>query len=169
MYTCTYYTLFLFKDSHFIRCIKPNNNGIIGLFDYDFIASQLKACSIVPYINLMRKGYPTRITYADFCPNFDTYLPNEVTENQQKLAELLLLSIGFETIDYKLGNTQVFFRPGKSSLFYQLDMSNEFILKDLASKIENRIKIEKQQTLCQKESTKVEQPVPSLDIPNCNY
>lgn len=115
----------------------------------------------------MRKGYPTRIPYANFFPNFDVYLPNEVIANQRKLAELLLLSIGYETSDFKLGETHVFFRPDKSSLFYQLNFLDTAVIKDLASKIESRIKSKQQQAICQIETSKIEQPVQLLDYPNC--
>lgn len=141
--------------------------GTADLFDYDTVKSQLKANSIVPYMNLMKKGYPTRIPFVDFLPNFDSYLPEELIANRRKLAENLLLTIGCETKDFKLGQTHVFFRPGKSILFYQLNVLDTAVIRDLASKIESRIKSEQQQMESQKEKIKVEQPIQLLDHSNC--
>lgn len=118
----------------------------------------------------MKKGYPTRIPYGNFFPNFDSYLPKDVVQNQRKLANLLLLSIGYDTKDFKLGQTQVFFRPGKSTLFYQLNMLDTDVIRDLASKIESTIKSE-QQTVSQEEKIQIEQPVQLLDHSNsrCSF
>lgn len=120
------------------------------LFDDKIVDSQLKANSIAPYINLMQKGYPTRITYADVLPDFGTYLPKDAIENQQKLAKYLLLAIGHEEIDFKVGATHVFLRPGKNTLIDQYNMSGEAAIKDLASKIEDQITNEIRQKEAQK-------------------
>lgn len=120
------------------------------LFDDKIVDSQLKANSIAPYINLMQRGYPTRIPYADVLPDFDTYFPKDAIENQQELAKYLLLAIGHEEIDFKLGTTHVFLRPGKNTLIHQYDMSDEAAIKDLASKIEEQITNEIQQQEAQK-------------------
>lgn len=88
----------------------------------------------------MRKGFPTRILYDNFFPNFENYLPDEIIANKPKLAELLLLAIGCNSTDFKCGATQVFFRSGKSVLFHQLNMLDTTVVRDLASKIESRMK-----------------------------
>lgn len=159
----------VFQNPHFIRCIKANNDGIIDLFDSNIIKPQLKANSIVPYINLMRKGYPTRISYAQFFPNFDDYLPGEILTNQKKLAELLLLTIGCETTDFKLGETHIFFRPGKSDLYYQMNMSDATVIRNLASEIESRMREEQKPMLSKIETIDIEQPVQLFDHPNRRY
>lgn len=96
-------------------------------------------------MNLMLKGYPTRASYTELLPSFETYLSNDTISNQKKLAEHLLLVIGCEKIDFKLGESQVFFRPGKINLLYQYNMSDPAVIKALASKIENQMNIEIQQ------------------------
>lgn len=90
----------------------------------------------------MKKGYPTRISYDQMLPNFDTYLPSETIGNQRKLANFFLLAIGCEKIDFKLGETHVFFRPGKSTLFHQYNMSDTTVIKDLASKIQSQVNLD---------------------------
>lgn len=131
-------------DSHFIRCIKPNNGRKSNCFDDEIVKSQLKANCIVPYINLMKKGYPDRMSYTQLLPEFEEYLPSDVIENPRKLSEYLLIVIGYESQDYKLAETNIFFRPEKINLFHQYNMLDKTVIMDLALKIHNHMKIESQ-------------------------
>lgn len=98
----------------------------------------------------MQKGYPTRIPYIEVLPDFGTYLPENIKKNQQKLAKYLLLAIGYQEADFKLGEKHVFYRPGKSTLLDQYNMSDETVILDLALKIQDRVNVEIQQREAQK-------------------
>lgn len=96
-------------------------------------------------MNLMQKGYPNRTSYTKLLPSIEIYLSKDIISNQKELAEHLMLAIGCEKNDFTLGESQIFFRPGKINLLYQYNMSDPAIIKDLASKIENQMNIEIQQ------------------------
>lgn len=80
----------------------------------------------------------------------DTYLPMDAIQNQQKLAKYFLLATGYKEIDFKLGTTHVFLRPGKNTLIHQYNMLDEAAIKDLASRIKDQITNEIQQQDAQK-------------------
>lgn len=88
----------------------------------------------------MRKGYPTRISYQSLLPIFNEFSSDNA--NQRDLAEYLLSAVGYTKIDFKLGDAYIFFRPDKSYLLQQYEMSDTAVIKDLASKIRSQMRIE---------------------------
>lgn len=81
---------------------------------------------------------------------FESHLFKSVKVDKRKLCEYLLLSIGYDKTDFKLGQTQVFYRPGKSILFEQLDQSNLDTIKKIVSKIETQFTHDKWNTIVDK-------------------
>lgn len=90
---------------------------------------------MVPYILLVRCGYPTRIPIDQLLLKFDNYLPKFMKLSKPKLCEHLHLAIGYRMVDFKLGETQVFYLPGKN-LFDELELSKS---KDIVWKIDEQI------------------------------
>jgi len=52
-------------EAHFIRCIKPNNELKPNLLYGAFVLSQLKCSGTLEAVELMQRGYPSRIPYED--------------------------------------------------------------------------------------------------------
>lgn len=100
-----------FRDSHYVVCIKPHKTD--AFFDDDFIKSQLKTSSIVPYMNLMQNGFPNRIPYTEILPKFEELFVKEIEADKLKFCERVLIANGNEKCDFKLGENAVFFRNNK--------------------------------------------------------
>ena len=50
----------------FIRCIKPNQKNAAGLFNREFVQSQLRYTGIHETIRIRQEGYALRLTFDEF-------------------------------------------------------------------------------------------------------
>ncbi|KAM4663491.1 unconventional myosin-XVB-like [Discoglossus pictus] len=50
----------------FVRCISPNHKNLPGIFDIEFVSSQLRNSGILEAVHLMKDGYPVRIRLREF-------------------------------------------------------------------------------------------------------
>lgn len=104
------------QETRFIRCIKPNSAGRVNVFDNEFALKQLRSSSIIPYVHLMRFGYPERLNidqiYNSFKPKYE--LRKGVSSDRKQFCQNLLLSNGFDKTDFKFGMEFIFLR-GKCS------------------------------------------------------
>ncbi|KAH7647314.1 myosin, partial [Cryptosporidium bovis] len=130
-------------QSHFIRCIKPNNYQIPLLFDSEKVYKQLKIGGIIQILNIMIYGYPCRIPYIRIYNYFKQIIElDDDFESQEKntsgikkkaeellrdcrlFVSILLEYMGYANkIDYQLGLTRVFFK------YNVLDKIEQFIKK----------------------------------------
>lgn len=62
---CRLINPFILQDSHFIHCIKPNNEKLPNKFDNHFVSTQLNTIGAVPIVNLIRHGYAAKISYSE--------------------------------------------------------------------------------------------------------
>ncbi|KAH8583167.1 myosin head family [Cryptosporidium sp. chipmunk genotype I] len=135
-------------QSHFIRCIKPNNQQISLKFDSLKVYKQLQIGGILQILNIMIYGYPCRIPYSRIYSYFKQIIEidtefevqesmNDSSDNNNILLKaklllrderlfvsLLLEYMGYrDKTDYQLGLTRVFFK------FNVLDKVEQFIQK----------------------------------------
>ena len=124
-------------QSHFIRCIKPNNSQKALVFDAEKVYRQLQIGGIIQILDIMIHGYPCRIPYGQIYGHFKSVIeldPNGETEaltlakaqallkDERTFISLLLEFMGFkEKTDYQLGLTRIFFK------FNVLDKVEHFI------------------------------------------
>ncbi|KAG9477881.1 hypothetical protein GDO78_013066 [Eleutherodactylus coqui] len=101
---------------HFVRCLIPNETKTPGIMDNHLIIHQLRCNGVLEGIRICRKGYPSRILYADFKQRYKVLNVSGVPHGQfidsKKAAEIILGSIEIDPTDYKFGNTKVFFKAG---------------------------------------------------------
>lgn len=55
---------------HYIKCIKPNNDNVMGNFNVDRVSDQLKSGGIIHTISVIRAGFPVRFTHEQFCNRY---------------------------------------------------------------------------------------------------
>jgi len=55
---------------HFIRCIKPNNEGIPGTFDAKSVIRQVRTGGVISAVEAVRLGMPNRLPYAAFVSKY---------------------------------------------------------------------------------------------------
>ncbi|XP_018408819.1 PREDICTED: myosin-4-like isoform X2 [Nanorana parkeri] len=101
---------------HFVRCLIPNETKTPGTMDNHLIIHQLRCNGVLEGIRICRKGFPSRIIYADFKQRYKVLNASAIPEGQfidsKKAAEKLLGSIDVDHTQYKFGHTKVFFKAG---------------------------------------------------------
>ncbi|KAG4095173.1 P-loop containing nucleoside triphosphate hydrolase protein [Neocallimastix lanati (nom. inval.)] len=109
-------------ESHYIRCIKPNQAKVAFEFEPQMVLSQLRACGVLETIRISCAGYPTRWTFAEFVERYYLLVhskhwklddPREFSLNIVKL----LIS---DKDKYQVGETKIFFRAGMLAYFEKL-------------------------------------------------
>ncbi|XP_038227320.1 myosin heavy chain, skeletal muscle, adult isoform X1 [Dermochelys coriacea] len=101
---------------HFVRCIIPNETKTPGAMEHELVLHQLRCNGVLEGIRICRKGFPSRVIYADFKQRYRILNASAVPEGQfmdsKKASEKLLGSIDIDHTQYKFGHTKVFFKAG---------------------------------------------------------
>ncbi|KAJ3605541.1 hypothetical protein NHX12_027586 [Muraenolepis orangiensis] len=87
-----------------------------GLMENFLVIHQLRCNGVLEGIRICRKGFPSRILYADFKQRYKVLNASVIPEGQfidnKKASEKLLGSIDVPHDEYKFGHTKVFFKAG---------------------------------------------------------
>nr|XP_061838033.1 myosin heavy chain, fast skeletal muscle-like [Nerophis lumbriciformis] len=101
---------------HFVRCLIPNESKTPGLMENFLVIHQLRCNGVLEGIRICRKGFPSRILYADFKQRYKVLNASVIPDGQfidnKKASEKLLGSIDVDHTQYKFGHTKVFFKAG---------------------------------------------------------
>ncbi|XP_003791305.1 myosin-4 [Otolemur garnettii] len=101
---------------HFVRCIIPNETKTPGAMEHELVLHQLRCNGVLEGIRICRKGFPSRILYADFKQRYKVLNASAIPDGQfidsKKASEKLLGSIDIDHSQYKFGHTKVFFKAG---------------------------------------------------------
>ncbi|NWH18776.1 MYH4 protein, partial [Grus americana] len=101
---------------HFVRCLIPNETKTPGEMDHHLVMHQLRCNGVLEGIRICRKGFPSRILYADFKQRYKILNASAIPEGQfidsKKASEKLLSSIDVDHNQYRYGHTKVFFKAG---------------------------------------------------------
>uniref|UniRef100_A0A1I7YG55 Myosin motor domain-containing protein n=1 Tax=Steinernema glaseri TaxID=37863 RepID=A0A1I7YG55_9BILA len=73
------------SGTHFVRCIKPNEEMKPGQFEGARILSQLKCAGMISVLKLMQKGYPSRTMFADLYAMYKSLLPPRLSRLDARL------------------------------------------------------------------------------------
>ncbi|XP_078345595.1 myosin-IIIb-like isoform X2 [Oculina patagonica] len=57
-------------ESHFVRCIRPNEQMVPGKFDQEKVQTQLRYTGVLETTRIRRQGYSERITFAEFVKRY---------------------------------------------------------------------------------------------------
>ncbi|XP_039358068.1 myosin heavy chain, skeletal muscle, adult-like [Mauremys reevesii] len=109
---------------HFVRCIIPNETKTPGAMEHELVLHQLRCNGVLEGIRICRKGFPSRVIYADFKQRYRILNASAVPEGQfmdsKKASEKLLGSIDIDQTQYKFGHTKVFFKAGLLGLLEEM-------------------------------------------------
>ncbi|KAF4711796.1 Myosin VIIA, partial [Perkinsus olseni] len=116
--------------SHYIRCIKPNDDQLPGVFSPERVFKQLEVTGMFTVLVLMAHAYPTRIPYADLFDRYKSMLPGHILGllmrpgrggGARLFVEQMLEVVADEERssgreyskgkEFALGTSKVFFRP----------------------------------------------------------
>ncbi|KAK6013637.1 myosin head [Ostertagia ostertagi] len=122
--------------THFVRCVKPNSSMSAGVCDGAAILSQLKCAGMASVLKLMQKGFPSRTSFADLYNMYQRQLPPDLARLDPRLfCKCLFHALGLNNIDFKFGQTKVFFRPGKFAEFDQLLRQDPEQMRELINQV----------------------------------
>ncbi|KAM9371172.1 myosin-1B isoform 3-T3 [Phaethornis superciliosus] len=109
---------------HFVRCLIPNETKTPGAMEHELVLHQLRCNGVLEGIRICRKGFPSRIPYADFKQRYKVLNASAIPEGQfidsKKASEKLLGSIDVDHTQYKFGHTKVFFKAGLLGLLEEM-------------------------------------------------
>lgn len=109
-------------QSHYIRCIKPNDDKAPRQFHNVHVLRQLRACGIIETIRIGAAGFPSRWLHGDFCRRYGMLLavppafraPPDSAALDVLVKEILgeVQSGLKEGEEFWIGRTRVFLRAG---------------------------------------------------------
>ncbi|CAO3616361.1 unnamed protein product [Cunninghamella blakesleeana] len=107
---------------HFVRCILPNHRKRSGEIQSKLVLDQLRCNGVLEGIRICRKGYPNRLTFADFRKRYELLCPNVLNPDHfidgRSACQLLLDHMKLGSEKYRIGTTKIFF---KSSVLAELE------------------------------------------------
>jgi len=131
----------------FVHCINVNHpaSGETSTFNMKLVQTQIEAMCVLPSILWQRFGYPISMSvekcwdkYYMLCPFRALCEDNPWPDNNIKTAVMELLSMQpFEKHHWRIGETQVFLRPGPLKM---LQHARETALHKAASTISSRLR-----------------------------
>ncbi|VTJ91504.1 Hypothetical predicted protein [Marmota monax] len=109
---------------HFVRCLIPNETKTPGVMDHYLVMHQLRCNGVLEGIRICRKGFPSRILYADFKQRYRILNASAIPEGQfidsKNASEKLLNSIDVDREQFWFGHTKVFFKAGLLGLLEEM-------------------------------------------------
>ncbi|KAJ1914183.1 Myosin type-2 heavy chain 1 [Mycoemilia scoparia] len=112
-------------ETHYIRCIKPNENKKAWEFDANMVMAQLRACGVLETIRISCAGYPSRLEIPEFINTYSLLAKSRPTtyegpEDVRNFARQILKDSLLDPEKYQVGNTKVFFRAGMLAHLHKL-------------------------------------------------
>lgn len=104
--------------------MKANNDKLPNKFDDSLVSTQLNAIGVAPIVNLMHHGYASTLSYDEISSKLHPHISNKAKFYISDLSQDLLHSMQCNKNAFKLGRTQVFFRPESkqfADIFLKLD------------------------------------------------
>ncbi|CAI2349946.1 unnamed protein product [Caenorhabditis sp. 36 PRJEB53466] len=122
--------------THFVRCVKPNNQMKPWTFDGAAILSQLQCAGMASVLRLMQEGFPSRTSFADLYAMYEKRLPPNLARLDARLfSKCLFRALGLDQNDYQFGLTKVFFAAGKFAEFDQMMRQDPETMMELIAKV----------------------------------
>ncbi|CCD73149.2 Myosin motor domain-containing protein [Caenorhabditis elegans] len=122
--------------THFVRCIKPNNQMIPFEFDGSAILSQLQCAGMTSVLKLMQDGFPSRTGFGDLYACYQKKLPPKLSKLDPRMfCKCLFRALGLDQHDFQFGLTKVFFRAGKFAEFDQMMKQDPETMTSLIQKV----------------------------------
>ncbi|CAG0891706.1 unnamed protein product [Darwinula stevensoni] len=117
---------------HYIRCIRPNNEGLPNHFSNEDVHRQLAACGIYETIQISQAGFRVRVGYGEFLDRFGVLARGSFRSNFREVhvgntmspaevvQKILKRSLGTERVNQecRFGHTRLF---GTENVFEDLE------------------------------------------------
>jgi len=100
---------------HFVRCIIPNEQKQPGLIEGQLVLHQLRCNGVLEGIRICRKGFPSRMLFADFKQRYQILAASAIPGgfiDGKVASEKLIEALQLDESEFRIGLTKVFFRSG---------------------------------------------------------
>lgn len=102
----------------YVRCVKPNASMRPGVYDPQYVVTQLRSLGLLQTCEVLKVGLPTRVGYAALRSQLEEAMPPAVAdcykERSDKDFAMAALSVFMVPRDaYHLGYTRLFFHAGR--------------------------------------------------------
>lgn len=100
---------------HFVRCIIPNEIKTGGVLDAHLVLHQLHCNGVLEGIRICRKGFPSRIVYAEFVQRYSILAPNACTQHAsdpKKATQKIIEEVKLDAELFRIGHTKILFKAG---------------------------------------------------------
>lgn len=98
-------------QTHYIRCIKPNDVSARNQFDLPKVASQLRYGGVLKAVEIMRQSFPVRMPHGEFVKQYQVLLARNdgaaAKDDNVQVAELVKK---LKVTQVEVGKTRVFLR-----------------------------------------------------------
>ena len=91
-------------NTHYIRCLKPNDKNIPDYYEKNKILSQLRYAGVLEAVKVARAGYPIRIKINEFISKYKV-LVKDFVDQPNKILENII-----NENEYQIGLTRVFLK-----------------------------------------------------------
>ncbi|CAI5743324.1 unnamed protein product [Hyaloperonospora brassicae] len=123
-------------QTHYIRCIKPNNTGASNEFDMAKVSSQLRYGGVLKAVEIMRQSFPVRVGHADFVERYRMLVATKPSKHYRPApgytAATLLAAMKIDHAE--LGKSRVFLRQ---QAFDRLEKEREHVIAILVTKLQS--------------------------------
>lgn len=118
--------------------MKPNCDKLPIEFDETLVSLQLNTIGAAPLVQLMHNGYSAKLSYSEISAKIIPYITNNAKFHLQDVYGDILNAIGCGSNAYKLGKTQIFFRPKNDHFADMLLALDTDASKNIAKKVSEK-------------------------------
>merc|ERR1712123_130863 len=126
---------------HFVRCIIPNEIKKAGFMDNNLVLHQLRCNGVLEGIRICRKGFPSRVEYAEWKQRYCILNPNVIPKgfmDPKKACEKLITSLTEMNPEmYRFGHTKLFFKAG---IIGQLEDMRDARISEILTALQTRMR-----------------------------
>ena len=105
------------SETHFVRCIKPNQQKQAKLWEDEMVGKQLRCSGIMEAVRVIAAGYPDRVPHSEILGRFAALIPmtdrpSADKDGEKAAASKTLALLKLDSKEYVPGNTKMFLKAG---------------------------------------------------------
>lgn len=124
--------------THYVRCIKSNQNKESLIFDDALVLHQLQSCGVLETIKISSLGYPGRWPFAEFINRYGILHPDIKSVSEAKdTCHLILSAAALPEDSYQIGHTKIFLRAG---VLADLEHARTLRIRNAARSVQSHVR-----------------------------